>query len=132
MNLESIRYEKLRDPNDLFNYLDNLIDKKEKYYIFIDEIQLVDKFEDVLNGIKIDFNYDLYVTGSDSTLLFSEINTRLRGRGIEIKVYPLSFKEYYDNSIDIKIAFNNYIKFGGLPYVSTLDKEYEKKNIFKC
>jgi len=127
VNLESIRYEDLRNPNSLFEYLEKKINGKDKYYIFIDEIQLMDKFEDVLNGIKADFNCDLYITGSNSKLLSSEINTKLRGRGIEIKVYPLSFKEFYDGKEDINVAFNQYIKYGGLPYINSLDKEYEKK-----
>ena len=109
INLESIRYEKLRNPNSLFEYLDNKIKNNKKYYIFIDEIQLMDKFEDVVNGIKTDFNCDLYITGSNSKLLSSEINTKLRGRGIEIKVYPLSFKEFYDGKTDKNTAFNEYI-----------------------
>lgn len=127
INLESIRYEKLRQPANLFEYIENKILNEQKYYIFIDEIQLMDNFEDVVNGIKSDFNCDLYITGSNSKLLSSEINTKLRGRGLEIKVYPLSFKEYYNDKEDKKLAFNNYIKFGGLPYLGSLDKEYEKK-----
>ena len=131
INLESIRYEKLRNSNSLFEYLDKLINKHDKYYIFIDEIQLVDNFEDVVNGIKIDFNCDLYITGSNSKLLSSEINTKLRGRGIEIKVFPLSFKEFYDGTSDKTTAFNNYIKYGGLPYINSLEKEYEKIEYLK-
>lgn len=127
INLESIRFEKLRNPNALFEYLDEKIIQRERYYIFIDEIQLLDNFEDVVNGIKTDFDCDLYITGSNSKLLSSEINTKLRGRGIEIKVYPLSFKEFYNGVDDKTIVFNNYIKFGGMPYISSLDKEYEKK-----
>lgn len=131
INLESIRYKNLREPEKLFEYLDNLIKKDERYYIFIDEIQLLDQFEDVVNGIKIDFNCDLYITGSNSKLLSSEINTKLRGRGIEIKVFPLSFKEFYDGTSDKNIAFNEYIKYGGLPYINSLDKEYEKTEYLK-
>lgn len=131
INLESIRYEKLRNPNSLLEYLDNKIKNNKKYYIFIDEIQLMDKFEDVVNGIKTDFNCDLYITGSNSKLLSSEINTKLRGRGIEIKVYPLSFKEFYDGKTDKNTAFNEYIKYGGLPYINSLDKEYEKHEYLK-
>ena len=127
INLESIRYEKFKNPNVLFEYIETAIKDKERYYIFIDEIQLLDKFEDVVNGLKTDFNCDLYITGSNSKLLSSEINTKLRGRGIEIKVYPLSFKEFYDGTSDKKTAFNDYIKFGGMPYINSLDKEYEKK-----
>ena len=131
INLESIRYKNLREPEKLFQYLDNLIKKDERYYIFIDEIQLLDQFEDVVNGIKIDFDCDLYITGSNSKLLSSEINTKLRGRGIEIKVFPLSFKEFYDGTSDKNVAFNEYIKYGGLPYINSLDKEYEKTEYLK-
>lgn len=131
INLESIRNEKLRNPNCLFEFLENKITDKERYYIFIDEIQMVDSFEDVVNGIKTDFNCDLYITGSNSKLLSSEINTKLRGRGIEIKVYPLSFKEFYDGESEVSNAFYEYIKYGGLPYLSSVDKEYEKINYLK-
>lgn len=131
INLESIRYKNLREPEKLFQYLDNLIKKDERYYIFIDEIQLLDQFEDVVNGIKIDFDCDLYITGSNSKLLSSEINTKLRGRGIEIRVFPLSFKEFYDGTSDKNVAFNEYIKYGGLPYINSLDKEYEKTEYLK-
>ncbi len=122
----------MRDANNLYNYIEkNIIDDK-KYYIFIDEIQMVNEFEDVVNGIKTDFNSDLYITGSNSKLLSSDINTKLRGRGIEIKVYPLSFKEYYENAGgDKQKAFNEYIMYGGMPYVSMLDKDYEKIEYLK-
>lgn len=131
INLESIKYEKYRNATTLFEYLENKIIKAHRYYIFIDEIQLIDNFEDLANGIKIDFDCDLYITGSNSKLLSSEINTKLRGRGIEIKVYPLSFKEFYDGTSDKTKSFNDYIKYGGLPYLSSLDKEYEKKEYLK-
>lgn len=131
INLESIKYEKYRNATTLFEYLENKIIKGRRYYIFIDEIQLIDNFEDLVNGIKIDFDCDLYITGSNSKLLSSEINTKLRGRGIEIKVYPLSFKEFYDGVSDKTKSFNNYIKYGGLPYLTSLDKEYEKKEYLK-
>lgn len=131
INLESIHYKNLREPEKLFQYLDNLIKKDKRYYIFIDEIQLLDQFEDVVNGIKIDFDCDLYITGSNSKLLSSEINTKLRGREIEIKVFPLSFKEFYDGTSDKNVVFNEYIKYGGLPYINSLDKEYEKTEYLK-
>lgn len=131
INLESICYKNLREPEKLFQYLDNLIKKDERYYIFIDEIQLLDQFEDVVNGIKIDFDCDLYITGSNSKLLSSEINTKLTGRGIEIRVFPLSFKEFYDGTSDKNVAFNEYIKYGGLPYINSLDKEHEKTEYLK-
>lgn len=127
INLESKKNEQLRDGNNLYKYIENRIIDNKKYYIFIDEIQLVYGFEDVVNGIKTDFNSDLYITGSNAKFLSSEINTKLRGRGIEIKVYPLSFKEYYENvNGDRRKAFNDYIMFGGMPYLASLDKDYEK------
>ena len=132
INLESKRNEHLRNADVLYKYIESNILDDERYYIIIDEIQMVDNFEDVVNGIKTDFNSDLYITGSNSKLLSSDINTRLRGRGIEIKVYPLSFKEYYENiGGDKQTAFNNYILYGGMPYIATLDKEYEKVEYLK-
>ena len=132
INLESKKNESLRNADKLYKYIESKIIDNDKYYIFIDEIQNVDGFEDVVNGVKTDFHSDIYITGSNSKLLSSEINTKLRGRGIEIKVYPLSFKEYFDNvGGDKQKAFNDYIMYGGLPYVSTLDKDYEKVEYLK-
>lgn len=132
INLESKKNDYLRNSDNLYNYIENKIIDNEKYYIFIDEIQMVEDFEDVVNGLKTDFNSDLYITGSNSKLLSSDINTKLRGRGIEIKVFPLSFKEYYDNiKGDKQAAFNDYVLYGGMPYISTLEKDYEKIEYLK-
>lgn len=132
ISLESIKHAPLRNGNSLYDYIEKKIVDDERYYIFIDEIQLVDHFEDLVNGIKIDFNCDLYITGSNSKLLSSEINTKLRGRGIEIRAYPLSFQEFYENKGgDIQKAFREYILYGGMPYVSTVDKEHEKIEYLK-
>lgn len=132
INLESKKKENLRDGNQLYQYVEKQILDEKRYYIFIDEIQTVDGFEDVVNGIKNDFNSDLYITGSNSKLLSSDINTKLRGRGIEIKVYPLSFKEYYENiGGDRQKAFNSYIMYGGMPYLMSLNKDYEKTEYLK-
>lgn len=132
INLESRKNAALRDSALLYGYISERIKDEGKYYIFIDEIQTIDDFEDVVNGIKVDFNCDLYITGYNSKLLSSEINTKLRGRGIEIQVYPLSFAEFYENKGgDIRNAFNEYMLYGGMPYVSTLEKEYEKIDYLK-
>lgn len=132
INLESKKNEDLRNGNQLYQYVEKQILDEKRYYIFIDEIQMVDGFEDVVNGIKNDFNSDLYITGSNSKLLSSDINTKLRGRGIEIKVYPLSFKEYYENiGGDRQKAFNSYIMYGGMPYLMSLNKDYEKTEYLK-
>lgn len=95
IKLDSKKNSNLRNSDTLFKYISSLIKNNEKYYVFIDEIQLMDEFEDLVNGVKSDFNADLYITGSNSKLLSSDISTKLRGRGIEIKVFPLSFKEFY-------------------------------------
>lgn len=132
INLESKKNENLRDGNQLYQYVEKQILDEKRYYIFIDEIQMVDGFEDVVNGIKNDFNSDLYITGSNSKLLSNDINTKLRGRGIEIKVYPLSFKEYYESiGGDRQKAFNSYIMYGGMPYLMSLNKDYEKTEYLK-
>lgn len=132
INLEPKKNENLRDGNQLYQYVEKQILDEKRYYIFIDEIQMVDGFEDVVNGIKNDFNSDLYITGSNSKLLSSDINTKLRGRGIEIKIYPLSFKEYYENiGGDRQKAFNSYIMYGGMPYLMSLNKDYEKTEYLK-
>lgn len=132
INLESKKNENLRNGDRLYQYVEEQILDEKRYYIFIDEIQMVDGFEDVVNGIKNDFNSDLYITGSNSKLLSSDINTKLRGRGIEIKVYPLSFKEYYESiGGDRQKAFNSYIMYGGMPYLMSLNKDYEKTEYLK-
>ena len=91
---------------------------KGRCYIFLDEIQLVENFEDVVNGIKRDFDCDVYITGSNSKFLSTDINTRFRGRGIELKMFPLSFSEYYSYCQgDKRKAFNDYMMYGGMPYL---------------
>ncbi len=132
INLESKRNSFLRNSDELYAYVSERIIDNKKYYIFIDEIQMVDGFEDVVNGIKMDFNSDVYITGSNSKLLSSDINTKLRGRGIEIKVYPLSFKEFFESSnLDKQTAFNEYILYGGMPYLYQSTNEQEKIKYLK-
>ncbi len=118
INLETKNNEKLRDSSALYNAIIKKITDNERYYIFIDEIQLVDGFEDVVNGLHVDYNCDIYITGSNSKLLSKDINTKMRGRSINIKVYPLSFAEYYAYyGGDKRKCFNNYLLYGGFPYL---------------
>ena len=91
INLETKKNESLRNADALYNAIVEQIVNDDRYYIFIDEIQMVDGFEDVVNGLRVDYNCDVYITGSNSKLLSKDINTKMRGRSIEIKVYPLSF-----------------------------------------
>ncbi len=126
INLETKRNEGLREADALYNAVVEQIVTDEKYYVFIDEIQFVDGFEDIVNGLLVDYNCDVYITGSNSKLLSKDINTKMRGRSIEIKVYPLSFAEFYAYyGGDKRQCFNNYLMYGGLPY---LVAENDNKN----
>ncbi len=127
LSFDMKKWERLRDGNALYEYINEKIVDDERYYIFLDEIQMVDGFEEAVNGIKAEFNSDVYITGSNSKLLSSDINTIFRGRGIEIKVFPLSFEEFYSyRNIDKNDAFNEYVMFGGLPYVVTQENRADK------
>lgn len=128
INFESALYDDIKNYKDLYKFVQEKV-KKDKVYLLLDEVQNVDSWEKAINSFKIDFNVDIYITGSNAYLLSSELSTLLSGRYIEIKMYPLSFKEYlvfnnYDNN-NIEIKFNEYLKYGGLPAI-TLIKENDE------
>jgi hypothetical protein len=128
INLETKKNEPLRNSDALYNAVIRQMTDEGRYYIFIDEIQFVDGFEDVVNGLQADCNCDVYITGSNSKLLSKDINTKMRGRSIEIKVYPLSFAEFYEYyGGDKRQCFNQYLLYGGLPYL--LSEEDNKNKI---
>ena len=93
--IDNIKNAALKEPESLYQHLAQQMQGEGRYYVFLDEIQLVKDFEDVVNGIKRDFDCDVYITGSNSKFLSTDINTKFRGRGIELKMFPLSFSEYY-------------------------------------
>ena len=127
MDLDIRENRKYLDPDVLDSYIKEKIIDDDKYYIILDEIQKVKDFESVLNGFLKIKNIDVYVTGSNSKFLSSDIVTEFRGRGDEIKVYPLSFKEFCQvNNEDKYSAWKEYITYGGLPLV-LLQKENEEK-----
>ena len=96
----------------------------EKYYLLLDEIQFMPRFEEVLNSLLRISNIDIYVTGSNSRFLSSDIVTEFRGRGDEIRVYPLSFAEFYSAcNGEYEDAWNDYIIYGGLPQVAGFQTE---------
>lgn len=118
LDLDSIENKSLLDGESLYKYITSKMTDENKYYILLDEIQEVADFEAVLNSL-LRKNTDIYVTGSNSKFLSSDIITEFRGRGDEIRMYPLSFSEFcenYDGSRES--AFNEYIEFGGLPLVA--------------
>lgn len=122
INFESAIYDDIKNYKDLYKYIKLKCSNNKKNYILLDEIQMIDSWEKTVNSINIDFNADIYITGSNAYLLAGELATLLSGRYIEIKIYPLSFKEFlqfnnYDkNNIDAK--FYEYLKYGGLPAIS--------------
>lgn len=120
----------LRDPDECLQYVRKQIVDEEMYYLLIDEVQYMDEFEDVLNSFLHIDNVDVYVTGSNSKFLSKDIITEFRGRGDEIHVYPLSFSDYYGVHPEMtwEDAWNQYWKYGGLPYVATLSDEEDKVN----
>ena len=129
VSLDLKRWESLRNGDKLYHYIADAIHDDELYYVFLDEIQLVDGFEEVVNSIKAEYNTDVYITGSNSKLLSHDINTIFRGRGIEIKVFPLSFAEYFAYRQTDKLdAFDEYVLFGGLPYAAQETEEQGKRS----
>ncbi len=119
--------KELRDPDNMLSYVKSGITDNRTYYIILDEIQLLGEFEDVLNSLLHIRNADIYVTGSNSRFLSSDVITEFRGRGDEIRMYPLSFAEYssvYEGSADE--AWDDYCVYGGLPLILSRDSAEEK------
>ena len=116
--LDDLTNENLRNPYNMLNYIKEHIKDDEIYYIILDEVQYLNRFEEVLNSLMHIKNTDIYVTGSNSRFLSSDVITEFRGRGDEVHVYPLSFKEYvsaYDGTIDE--AWDDYFNYGGMPLI---------------
>ncbi len=133
--LDSIENEELRNPRVCNQYVKTAVKDKENYYLLLDEIQFMPRFEEMLNGLLRISNIDIYVTGSNSRFLSSDIITEFRGRGDEIRVYPLSFAEFYSvYDGEYEDAWNDYMIYGGLPQVAGFQTERQKaeylKNIF--
>ncbi len=119
--------KELRDPDNMLQYVKRRITDRDTYYIILDEVQLLSEFEDVLNSFLHIRNVDVYVTGSNSRFLSSDVITEFRGRGDEIRIYPLSFREYtsvYAGSADE--AWDDYFTYGGLPLILTRETAEEK------
>ena len=129
LDLEERKNKKYLDPDVLDEYIRSLIVDKKMYYIILDEIQKVEDFESVLNGFLHIANADVYVTGSNSKFLSSDIVTEFRGRGDEVKVYPLSFKEFSEAYKGTENeAWKEYLIYGGMPYILTRKTDEEKSS----
>ena len=150
INFESIEFKKMT-VEILYDYVKNNLPKNKKAYLFFDEIQKISEWQDAINSFRVDFECDIYITGSNAFLLSGEYATYLAGRSIEIKVYPLSFTEFIDfhgykiiekknliggitkkveningESYEIKELFEAYMTFGGMPSLTEVDLEIDK------
>lgn len=125
INLEDLEYNFITDYMTLYKYINDKLKDKKKYYIFIDEVQKINEFQKAVDSLYIKKNVDLYVTGSNANLLSSELATLLSGRYIEVKMLPLSFKEYKEAYKDLNNdeLYQKYISLGSLPYTTSLDTE---------
>lgn len=129
IELDQRKNKKYRDPDVILEYIESLIVNDEQYYIILDEVQMLQEFEEVLNSLLHIRNADVYVTGSNSKFLSKDVITEFRGRGDEIHIYPLTFKEFmeaYDG--DMYHGWAEYVIYGGLPLTMTMKNEEQKVN----
>ncbi len=130
INFESFKYKKLYNAETLYSYLSERLDIKNKYYLFFDEIQMVNEFERVLNSLRVDYNVSIFVTGSNANLLSGELATLLSGRYVKFDIFPFTYKEYVTylglDPKDEKV-FNDYIIFGGMPQPFNFSNSKEKE-----
>lgn len=125
INLEDLKYNFINDYMDLYNYINDMLKEDKKNYVFIDEIQIVPNFQKVADSLYINKNVDLYITGSNANLLSSELATLLSGRYVEIKMLPLSFKEYKEtlDTEDLEEIYGKYISLSSFPYTVELEED---------
>lgn len=132
IDLEDRRNKELRDPDKLLNYIDAKMLDTRQYYILLDEVQHVAEFEDVLNSYLKVPNADVYVTGSNSKFLSSDIVTEFRGRGDQVHIYPLSFSEYMSaTDLPVEEAWKEYYTYGGLPHLMNLAGDKKRQDYLK-
>ena len=123
INLEDYENKALRDPDSLYSHVTSRLSKSKMTYIFLDEIQHISRYSDVVDALFVKPNVDLYVTGSNAYLLSSEIATLLSGRYVEIKMLPLSFAEYIEstgNEMELGKKYVDYITNSSFPYTTEL------------
>ena len=127
IELDQRKHRQYRDPDVILEYIESCIQDQEMYYILLDEVQLLNEFEEVLNSLLHIDNADVYVTGSNSRFLSKDIITEFRGRGDEIHIFPLTFKEFmqvYEG--DIYHGWADYMLYGGLPLTASMKTEEQK------
>ena len=126
MNFESFEFDEITNYKELHAYINKrILDPNKRHYILLDEVQKVSSWERVINSFFVDANVDIFITGSNAYLLSSELSTLLSGRYVEIKMQPLSFKEYLefldsDKGMSLQEKLNQYLEYGGLPTIVEL------------
>ncbi len=129
INFENLDYEYLKDYKKLYLYIKERLCSGKMTYVFLDEIQEVPSFEKAVDSLYIMDDVDIYITGSNAYMLSSELATLLSGRYVEIKMLPLSFKEYItETGLNKENGFSEFMKTGGIPYVASMDRTDEKVN----
>lgn len=132
IDFEDRRNKALRDPDALLAHIDSHLLDDEMHYVLLDEVQHVKDFEDVLNSYLKVKNADVYVTGSNSKFLSKDVVTEFRGRGYEIRIHPLSFKEFFSVFVGTREeALENYLTFGGLPKIVDFQDDREKREYLR-
>ena len=132
LQLDRFENRRYRDPEELMTYLNERIIDDRMYYILLDEVQMLDHFSEVLNSFLYRKNIDLYVTGSNSKFLSTDVLTEFRGRGDEVHIFPLSFSEFMQVcNEDISEAWRQYATYGGLPQVVLMQEEEQKSAFLK-
>ena len=125
--LDSLEYEDIKSSKELYKELKEHLYTGGKTYLFLDEIQEIESWEKVVNSMMTDFDVDIYVTGSNSRMMSSEISTYLTGRYVAFQIYPLRFSEYllfresYTERADVKTEFARFLRFGGFPAIHLVD-----------
>ena len=130
VDLENITNDHLREPLTLIEYINQQITDSKEYYVLIDEVQHLQRFEDVLNTLLKNSQLDVYVTGSNARFLSKDVVTTFRGRGDEVRVHPLSFAEYLSVQQPLPFAeqhLNEYMRLGGLPQLVLMNSEQQKR-----
>ena len=131
IDLENMYNERLREPLTLLQHIDEQVQDTKTYYVLIDEVQLLGRFEEVLNTLMKRTNIDVYVTGSNARFLSKDVITTFRGRGDEVRIHPLCFREYMSAQTDttsIERHLNDYLRLGGLPQTLTMQNEQQKRD----
>ncbi|PWT29246.1 ATP-binding protein [Butyrivibrio fibrisolvens] len=130
--LDGIESEDLRNPKTCYNYIKERIVDNKKYYVLLDEVQFLERFEEVLNSLLRIENVDVYVTGSNSKFLSKDIITEFRGRGDEVHIYPLTFAEFYSAfGGEYDDAWDEYLNYGGLPALLDMNNSKQKMDYLK-